>query len=286
MNSLAPITRILVHHRAEIAHEWTHESMRIWARAYPGLIHQEEQLLQAELILEQLSRIFAGDLGDTPARMIASSPLAEVARDFGADCAKKAFKPKDCGQFLLVLKNILSRHLADSANGTAKQIGKCSRIVDEVLDCLSLLAFETFVETRERLIAEQNQAMTEVTMPVVLLWNSVLLMQLVGMMDTTKARLFTERLLEAITRHGASVALVDLSGVPLFDNSVARHIMRAVEAAQVLGSRIVMIGISQDLTQAGIDFSSVISRTTMRAGVAEALRLVGRRIDTVAVSAR
>jgi rsbT co-antagonist protein RsbR len=110
----------------------------------------------------------------------------------------------------------------------------------------------------------------------------VLLLPLVGVIDTIRARQFTERLLEAIARHEASVTIVDVTGVPVLDTSVARHIMKAIDAAQLLGSRIVMTGISpegaQTLTKLGISFANVLSRASLRAGVAEALQMVGRSI--------
>jgi rsbT co-antagonist protein RsbR len=78
------------------------------------------------------------------------------------------------------------------------------------------------------------------------------------------------------------VTIVDVTGVPVLDTSVARHIMKAIDAAQLLGSRIVMTGISpegaQTLTMLGLSFTNVISRSSLRAGVAEALKMVGRTI--------
>ena len=108
------------------------------------------------------------------------------------------------------------------------------------------------------------------------------MLPLVGVIDTVRARHFTERMLEAITFHEASVTIIDVTGVPVFDTSVARHIMKAIDAAQLLGSRIVMTGISpegaQTLAKLNISFNNVISRATLRAGVAEALKMVGRRV--------
>jgi rsbT co-antagonist protein RsbR len=123
---------------------------------------------------------------------------------------------------------------------------------------------------------------------VIRLWDHVLLLPLVGVIDTARARKFTENLLEAITRYEASVSVIDVTGVPIFDISVARHLMKTVDAAQLLGTRVVMTGLNPEgaltLTKLGISLPNVITRATLRSGVAEALSLINRRIVPVASS--
>ena len=120
------------------------------------------------------------------------------------------------------------------------------------------------------------------------LWDQVLLLPLVGVIDTARARKFTGNLLEAITRYEASVTVIDVTGVPVFDIAVARHLMRTVDAAQLLGTRVVMTGLNPEgaltLTKLGITLPQVITRATLRSGVAEALALIGRRIVAVVSS--
>lgn len=281
-NSLASITTLLQLHRAAVSKEWMDDVMRVWARQYPNLVNEDEVRRQADAMLGELASIFATYSNDAPMNISANSALGEIARELSAERAKKGFKPVDTAQYVIALKNVLTQHLVKNLSETPADLADCLRAVDDVLDRLSLLTFEVFVETRERVIAQQSLSLVELSTPVILLWNNVLLLPLIGVIDTVRARQFTERLLEAITRHEASVTLIDVTGVPVFDTSVARHIMKAIDAAQMLGSRIVMTGLSpegaQTLTKLGISFSNVTSRATLRAGVAEALQLVGRRV--------
>ena len=89
---------------------------------------------------------------------------------------------------------------------------------------------------------------------------------LIGVMDTQRARQTTERLLEAIAKYEATVAILDVTGVPVLDTSVAGHIMKTIAAAQKLGARVVMTGISSDgaktLVKLGVDFSVVADTAT------------------------
>lgn len=283
-NSLAPIVTLLQQQRAEISAEWMAEILRIWTRMYPGLVNQDELRRQGDNLIKELANIFINHTGQGTPDIASNSVLGEIARELSADRAKKGFKPADTAQYVIALKNVLTQRLVAALIDSPANLSICLRAVDDVLDRMSLLTFEAFVETRERVIAQQSLSLVELSTPVILLWNNVLLLPLIGVIDTVRARQLTERLLESITRHEASVTLIDVTGVPVFDTSVARHIMKAVDAAQLLGSRIVMTGISpegaQTLTKLGISFANVISRATLRAGLAEALLLVGRRIES------
>ena len=283
---LAPITTLLQQQRAAVSKEWMADVMRIWTRQYSGLVNEEEVRQQADALLVELGKVFAAHAGDGPPDGSGNTALSEIVRQQSIERAKKGFKPADTAQFIIVLKNVLTQRLVETLSPSPTDLTTCLRVVDDVLDRLSLLTFDAFVETRERIIAQQSLSLQELSTPVILLWNNVLLLPLVGVIDTVRARQFTERLLEAIARHEATVTIVDVTGVPVLDTSVARHIMKAIDAAQLLGSRIVMTGISpegaQTLTKLGISFANVISRASLRAGVAEALLLVGRNIALIA----
>ena len=153
---------------------------------------------------------------------------------------------------------------------------------EAVLDLVLTIAFGVYMDSRERIIAEQSLSLLELSTPVLRVWNRVLLLPLVGVVDTARARQFTERLLEAVARHEALVTIIDVTGVPVLDTSVAQHLMKTIDAARLLGTRIVMTGISpegaQTLTKLGIRFSDVVSRASLRAGIAEALFLLGQGI--------
>jgi rsbT co-antagonist protein RsbR len=130
----------------------------------------------------------------------------------------------------------------------------------------------------------------ELSTPVLRLWHQILLLPLVGVIDTGRARQITDHLLEAIAKYEARVTVIDLTGVPIIDTSVAQHIMKTIDAARLLGSRVVLTGISpegaQTLTKLGIRFGDVISRASLRAGIAEALLITGKRIAAMEAGPR
>lgn len=281
----SPIENLLVQQRAEIGQEWVGDVMALWNRHYPGRVNEDELRQQTGRLLGELAGAFAAHSGATPPDIASDGELAATARDLSIQRAKAGFKPADTAQYVLSLKNVLTKRLIHQLSETPANLATCLTAVDDVLDRLSLLTFEAYVETRERVIAQQSLSLMELSTPVIRLWDQVLMLPLIGVIDTLRARQFTESLLEAITRYEASVTIIDVTGVPVFDTSVARHIMKTVDAAQLLGTRIVMTGISpegaQTLTKLGISFAKVTSRATLRAGVAEALQMIGRRVVAI-----
>ena len=283
--SLTPIVTLLQEQHSRISTEWHADVVQKLSMKYPDLLNEQELSLQIELMLNALTTLFIGYTGDASPDISANSPLGKLARDLSAEQARKGYRPLDTSEYIVSMKMVITRHLVPTLSEAPDTLISCLQTLEGVLDRLALLTFESYVETREAIIAQQSLSLLELSTPPILLWHNVLLLPLVGVIDTSRARQFTERLLGAIAAHEAAVTIIDVTGVPVLDTSVARHIMKAVDAAHLLGSRIIMTGIgpegAQTLTKLGINFSNVISRASLRAGVAEALKLVGHRIAAI-----
>ena len=137
------------------------------------------------------------------------------------------------------------------------------------------------LEANERL-RRQSETILELSTPVVKLWDEVVLLPLVGVIDTRRAQQMMERLLNAIVANEARVALIDVTGVPIIDTAVARHLLMMVSAAKVLGAEVVITGfspiIAQTLTTMGVDFAALRTRGSLRSGIDEVLMLIDSQI--------
>jgi rsbT co-antagonist protein RsbR len=133
---------------------------------------------------------------------------------------------------------------------------------------------ETYLDTREHVIKQQQEAIKELSTPVLPLRAGLLLLPVIGVIDSQRARQLTEQLLDGIRTHRAKAVVIDLTGVPAVDSAVANHLLQTVRAAKLLGASAVVTGIStenaQTLTRIGVDLSGLITTSDLQSGIDEA----------------
>ncbi|MBK9714224.1 MAG: STAS domain-containing protein [Kouleothrix sp.] len=161
------------------------------------------------------------------------------------------------------------------------------------LEDLAHLSARTIVDTYHREVidrlqeasaaqVELREAIQELSIPIIPLYNGVLVVPLVGRVDTVRAQALTESLLEAIAREQAEIVLLDITGVAVVDTSVANHLMQTARAASLLGSQVVLVGISaevaQTLVQLGLDLGRLVTLSNLQSGIEYALAQQGLAI--------
>jgi rsbT co-antagonist protein RsbR len=133
---------------------------------------------------------------------------------------------------------------------------------------------ETYLDTREHVIKQQQEAIKELSTPVLPLRSGLLLLPVIGVIDSARARQLTEQLLDGIRAHRAKAVVIDLTGVPAVDSAVANHLLQTVRAAKLLGANAVVTGIStenaQTLTRIGVDLTGLITTSDLQSGIDEA----------------
>jgi len=132
------------------------------------------------------------------------------------------------------------------------------------------------------LLKEQQKAFMEVSVPVVKVWNRILLVPLIGVFDSERAQLVMETLLTEIEHTQAKVAILDVSGIPIVDSLVAKHLIRTVSAAKLMGADCIITGIrskiSQTIVQLGVDLSGITTKTALAEGLKVAFDLTDQKI--------
>ena len=139
-------------------------------------------------------------------------------------------------------------------------------------------------------IAQQRATISELQTPVIQVWEGILALPIVGTVDTARAQDMTEALLERIVATGSEIVLLDITGVPVVDTAVARHLLETVAAARLLGADVLIVGLSSrtamTLVQLGIDLSHVTTRATLAKGLEFAFRRLGLTVVTQNGNAR
>ena len=132
------------------------------------------------------------------------------------------------------------------------------------------------------IIAQQRRTITELETPVIQVWEGILALPLIGGVDTARAQQMNETLLERIVETGSEIVILDITGVPVVDTAVAKHLMETVAAARLLGAEVLIVGLSTrtalTLVQLGLDLSGVTTRTTMAKGLQLAFARLGLQV--------
>ena len=199
--------------------------------------------------------------------------LAELSRSR----ARNGFTPTQTALGVFALKDALYELVADSADLLPGYLA-----FTRMLDDLGLHTFETYATAREQIIADQAEAMLELSTPVIRLWEGIIAVPLVGTLDSARTQLVMEKLLETLVATGADHAVLDITGVPTVDTEVAQHLLKTASAARLLGAECIISGIrpqvAQTIVSLGIEFGDIATKATLADALAHALSSTGQKI--------
>lgn len=160
-------------------------------------------------------------------------------------------------------------------------IGNCGVITD-ITDLhhrkAQVAGLESEIKSQMAIIEAQGALLDELSVPVIQIWQSILLLPLIGVVESRRAARVLESLLDAVGRTGAEIVIIDITGVPVVDTAVAAYLLRAVQATQLLGCQSLLVGISPEIAQTlvglGVDFSRITTRATLQNGLEYAFRFL------------
>lgn len=198
---------------------------------------------------------------------------------FSKQRAEDGYSPSETAMFVFSLKQPLFQRLrtefANDSQGLADETWKATALIDT----LGLQTMEAYLKGREELIHRQQQALLEISTPVVRLWEGVLALPLIGTLDSARTQIVMQNLLEAIVSHRAAIAIIDITGVPTVDTLVAQHLLKTVAAARLMGADCIISGIRPQIAQTiihlGVDLADVITKATLADAFQIALRKTG-----------
>ncbi|QNP61730.1 STAS domain-containing protein [Streptomyces genisteinicus] len=282
------LAEVLTRRGTEIADRWVQLQLD---RVDPGVQPVPEADLREEgdALVTALAAAMARPVPTT--HLLTGHPeLHDTVVDMSLRRARSGSVASATSQAVLGLKEALLEAVRHEEFGP-EDMFHAALLVNLLLDAAGALSFETYADGREEIIRRQSRQLLEASTPVVRLWRDVLAVPLIGNLDTARSQVVMENLLEAIQRHGARVAIIDITGVPMVDTSVAQHLMQTVKAVRLMGAECVVSGIrpaiAQTIVQLGIDLSGILTRATLADALETAVGLTGQESvqDTVAAAA-
>ncbi|HZP47571.1 MAG TPA: STAS domain-containing protein [Vicinamibacterales bacterium] len=205
-------------------------------------------------------------------------PVRDVLAHVTESRARHGFSPSETATFVFSLKQplfaVLQRRIADR-EALAREVWTMTALLDQ----LGLFTTEVHQKSRDSVIRRQQQEMLELSTPVVTLWNGILALPLIGTLDSARTQVVMESLLQRIVDSGASIAILDITGVPTVDTLVAQHLLKTVAAARLMGADCIISGIrpqiAQTIVHLGVDLNTVTTKATLADAFAIALRRAG-----------
>ncbi|HEX6101350.1 MAG TPA: STAS domain-containing protein [Thermoanaerobaculia bacterium] len=207
--------------------------------------------------------------------------VREVLTDISKSGARRGLSPAETATFVFSLKQPLFARIAarvTDSKALAAELWALTVLVDQ----LGLRTTELYQKGREEVINRQQRDILELSTPVVKLWEGIVALPLIGALDSERTQVVMETLLEQIVSNSASIAIIDITGVPTVDTLVAQHLLKAVSAARLMGAECIISGIrpqiAQTMVHLGVELHEVVTKATLADAFAVALERTNRKV--------
>jgi rsbT co-antagonist protein RsbR len=208
--------------------------------------------------------------------------LQAYARDLSERIIPRGVETEEVLGIVLLLRDVLARSLFKKYQGDFELLNRVFDAYEPAANRIANTVGVSFVQERERVIRQQQEAIRELSTPVLQVRERLLILPIIGVLDSQRARQLTEQLLRGIRTHRAKVVVIDITGVPEIDSTVANHLVQTVEASRLMGASVVITGLSPDialtLVEIGVDLSKMNAVGDLQGGIEHAERLLGYEV--------
>ena len=205
--------------------------------------------------------------------------LQAYARDLSERIIPRGVETHEVLGIVLLLRDVLARTLIEKYQADHDRLNRILDAYEPAANRIAVTVGVSFVEERERVIRQQQEAIRELSTPVLQVRERLLILPIIGVLDSLRARQLTEQLLTAIRTNRARVVVVDITGVPAIDLTVANHLVQTVNASRLMGADVIITGLSsgiaQTLVDLGVDLGIIRTVGDLQGGIEEAERLLG-----------
>ena len=277
------IPNILQDHEEELLEDWIQEQLASNTRR-PDLISDFELRQQSAEFLRAFRQASQGsNLNDI--RNPQWDHVREILTELSRSRAQQGFTASETATFVFSLKQPLFARLRQEVEKNADTLAEENWAATVLLDHLGLFTIEVYQQSREAVIARQQQELMEQSTPVVKLWEGILALPLIGTLDSARTQVVMESLLQQIVESEATIAIIDITGVPTVDTLVAQHLLKTVAAARLMGADCIISGIrpriAQTIVQLGVELNDVTTKASMAAAFRLALQRSGQTSNEI-----
>ncbi|HEX4824057.1 MAG TPA: STAS domain-containing protein [Candidatus Polarisedimenticolaceae bacterium] len=208
--------------------------------------------------------------------------MQAYARNLSERIIPRGVETNEVVGIVLLLRDVLARSLFAKYQSDVRHLSRVLDAYEPAANRIAITVAVGFVQERERTIREQQEAIRELSTPVLQVRDRLLILPIIGLIDPMRARQLTEQLLRGIRANRAKVVVIDITGVAAMDTNVANHLVQTVEASRLLGATVIVTGLSPEIAQTlvniGVELSKMTTVGDLQGGIEEAERLLGYRV--------
>lgn len=208
--------------------------------------------------------------------------VVDVLSAISVSRAKQGFSPRETAAFIYGLKDALLQTLAEEISNP-DILYKQTMAIGRLMDDFAMTTFETYIRGREDVILRQTDEITEISTPVISVWEGILALPIIGTLDSSRTQVVMENLLQAIVDTESTIAILDISGVPAVDSLVAQHLIKTVSATRLMGAECIISGIRPEIAQTvvhlGIDLSNIITKATLASALKTSFAMLNLEVN-------
>ncbi|WP_280771301.1 RsbT co-antagonist protein RsbRA [Salipaludibacillus daqingensis] len=267
------ISDIILEHKEEIMENWLVEIKKF----------RSDDLLQniSDSMYENTNREFVNKLIHSVQKEKEDEDFQDDLIQFSERLIQLGWPLNYITRGLQEFRKITVESLSDKGENYCKSIEFFQEIEDWTDDIVNLLVNQ-YSGSWENTVFLQKMALKELSAPLIPVFENISVMPLIGTIDTERARLIMENLLDGVIEHRSQVVLIDITGVPVVDTMVAHHIIQASEAVRLVGAKCILVGIRPEIAQTivnlGIDLGKFPTKSTLKKGIESALEMTKRQI--------
>jgi rsbT co-antagonist protein RsbR len=199
-------------------------------------------------------------------------PVLEILSGISITRARQGYSPRETGLFVFSLRDALLQTLQGETKIDPRELFETALKINKLADAFGVTTFETFIKGREEVILRQSDEISEISTPVIRVWDGIVALPIIGTLDSARTQVVMENLLQEIVDSGSSIAILDISGVPAVDSLVAQHLIKTVSATRLMGAECIISGIRPEIAQTVVHLGIDLSQITTKATLAHALK--------------
>jgi rsbT co-antagonist protein RsbR len=210
------------------------------------------------------------------------STLQAYAEDLSERIVSRGVETHEVLGIVLLLRDVLARSLFEKYQADNTVLNRILDAYEPAANRIAVIVGVSFVQERERVIGQQKTTIQELSTPVLQVRERLLILPMIGILDSRRASQLTEQLLGAIRSNRAKVVVIDVTGVPAIDQTVANHIVETVRACKLMGAGVIITGLSPEIAQTlvtlGVDLSMMNTVGDLQGGIEAAERQLGYKV--------